>query len=349
MPSSHVGQTVELKAEQITVLGTCNPVDYPFKAKKKHPLDYIRQYPHLRARTTTFASLLRMRNEAAMALHTFYQDEGYIWVHTPVLTTNNCEELGDLFQIEPESYFQSELCSEEGGTSKPTHYFGSPTYLTVSGQLHAEMMACGMTSVYTFGPTFRAEKSQTRRHLSEFWMFEAESCCFESVEDLTEIIERSIKWTVSQLMDKYAEDLHYFHSSFSPTAQVHVDKAVKQEFVRMPYAEAIEVLKQNDDKFQFRPEWGADLQTEHEVYLVKHCGDIPVFVTDFPAELKPFYARDNGNSTVRVLAILMILLSIWMVGGDNLQLVHPRWASLSCGCQILLATKMRNDDRRSDL
>jgi asparaginyl-tRNA synthetase len=146
-------------------------------------------------------------------------------------------------------------------------------------------------------------------------MFEAESCCFESVEDLTEIIERSIKWTVSQLMDKYAEDLHYFHSSFSPTAQVHVDKAVKQEFVRMPYAEAIEVLKQNDDKFQFRPEWGADLQTEHEVYLVKHCGDIPVFVTDFPAELKPFYARDNGNSTAAAVDLLVPTVGE-LVGGS---------------------------------
>ncbi|XP_062513782.1 probable asparagine--tRNA ligase, mitochondrial isoform X2 [Corticium candelabrum] len=239
-----------------------------------------------------------------MALHSFYQNEGYLWVHSPILTTNNCEELGDLFQVEPESYFQGTSSVDEHTNSRVS-FFGLPTYLTVSGQLHAEMLACGMTSVYTFGPTFRAEKSQTRRHLAEFWMFEAESCNYEIMEDLTQVLEKCIKWTLKHLMDNYEEDIYYFHKTFSSQSQADVAIALRKEFVRMTYTEAVKMLKQNDSEFQFKPEWGGDLQSEHERHLVKYCGNAPVFVTDFPRSLKPVYARDNGDSTAATVDLLV--------------------------------------------
>ncbi|XP_065830350.1 asparaginyl-tRNA synthetase-like [Oscarella lobularis] len=300
-PSFHRGQLVELKADEITVLGQCNPKEYPFKAKRRHSLDYIRQHPHLKSRTSFFSSVLRAKNAASVALHAFLQESGYIQVHTPVLTTNDCEELGDLFQVEPQSYF-------EASSDRRSHFFGTPVFLTGSGQLHAELLACGLGSVYTFGPTFRAEKSHTRRHLAEFWMLEPESCRLDSMENLTNFIENCLKCTLKSCLSKCEADV-YFVSDYSSQGEnkslVHLESAIEKPYLRISYTEAIRILESSNETFEFEPKWGCDLQSEHERFIVRYCNNTPVFVTDFPIELKPFYARDNGDNTAAAVDLLV--------------------------------------------
>uniref|UniRef100_A0AAQ4R411 Asparaginyl-tRNA synthetase 2, mitochondrial n=1 Tax=Gasterosteus aculeatus aculeatus TaxID=481459 RepID=A0AAQ4R411_GASAC len=223
-------QPFELEADRIHVVGDCDPVDFPFKIKERHSLEYIRQFPHLRCRTNAFSSLLRIRSEATTAVHSYFKENGFVQIHTPVITSNDCEGAGELFQVEPSS-----PNNEEG-----EKFFSVPAFLTVSGQLHLEVMSGAFSRVYTFGPTFRAENSQSRRHLAEFYMVEAEVSFTQSLEDLTK--------------------------------------------------------------------WGCDLQTEHEKHLVKHCGNIPVFVTDYPYDLKPFYARDNLDHPEHTAAAVDLLV-----------------------------------------
>ncbi|KAM3934771.1 asparaginyl-tRNA synthetase [Leptodactylus fuscus] len=294
-------QNVELKAEDIRVLGECDTKDFPFKIKEHHPPEYVRQYPHLRCRTNTFSSLLRVRSEATSAIHQFFKSNGYVHIHTPVITSNDCEGAGELFQVEA-SHRVGTQKEEDGG------FFGVPAFLTVSGQLHLEVMSGGFNKVFTFGPTFRAENSQSRRHLAEFYMVEAEVSFTESLEDIMQIMENLFKDTTTAILSKCPEDMNLFFKFVSPGQQGRLERMIKNTFIVMSYTEALEILKKAATSFQYKTEWGCDLQTEHEKYLVRHCGDVPVFVINYPYDLKPFYARDNEDGPQRTVAAVDLLI-----------------------------------------
>ncbi|XP_031243277.1 probable asparagine--tRNA ligase, mitochondrial isoform X2 [Mastomys coucha] len=256
-------QNVELKAEKIEVIGNCEAKAFPIKYKERHPLEYLRQYPHLRCRTNALASILRVRSEATAAIHSYFKDNGFVHIHTPVLTSNDCEGAGELFQVEPSSKVK---VPEE-------NFFDVPAFLTVSGQLHLEVMSGAFTQVFTFGPTFRAENSQSRRHLAEFYMVEAEISFVESLQDLMQVMEELFKVTTEIVLSCCPEDVELCHQ-FIASGQ----------------------------------KWGVDLQTEHEKYLVRHCGNIPVFVINYPSELKPFYMRENEDGPQHTVAAVDLLV-----------------------------------------
>uniref|UniRef100_A0A8C5EM79 Aminoacyl-transfer RNA synthetases class-II family profile domain-containing protein n=1 Tax=Gouania willdenowi TaxID=441366 RepID=A0A8C5EM79_GOUWI len=260
--SPHQKQAVELEAQRIHVIGECDPVDFPFKIKERHNLEYLRQFPHLRCRTNAFSSLLRIRSEATAAFHSFFKDNGFVQIHTPVITSNDCEGAGELFQVEPSSV----------GDAHREFFFSVPAFLTVSGQLHLEVMSGAFSRVYTFGPTFRAENSQSRRHLAEFYMVEAELGFLRSLNDLTKVMEDMFKSTTEQVLARCVEDVDLFH------------------------------------RHRLSLQWGCDLKTEHEKHLVKHCGNVPVFVTDYPYRLKPFYARANQDPPQNTAAAVDLLV-----------------------------------------
>ncbi|XP_036419129.1 probable asparagine--tRNA ligase, mitochondrial [Colossoma macropomum] len=294
-------QRVELQAQNVEVVGECSPVDFPFKIKERHSLEYIRQFPHLRCRTNAFSSLLRIRSEATAATHSYFRDNGFVQIHTPIITSNDCEGAGELFQVEPSG-------NEHSLDKENPHFFSVPAYLTVSGQLHLEVMAGAFPAVYTFGPTFRAENSQSRRHLAEFYMVEAEISFIESLEDLMKVMEDLFKASTEHLLSQCAEDVGLFHKFISPGQREKVDLMLKSSFNVISYTEAIDILSRNSEQFTFKTEWGCDLQTEHEKFLVKHCGNVPVFVTDYPYDLKPFYARDNQDQPRHTAAAVDLLV-----------------------------------------
>ncbi|KAM4627300.1 asparaginyl-tRNA synthetase [Polymixia lowei] len=290
-------QPVELQADQIHVVGQCNPLDFPFKIKERHSLEYIRQFPHLRCRTNVFSSLLRIRSEATAAIQTYFKENGFVQIHTPVITSNDCEGAGELFQVEP-----------SGQAKEKNHFFSVPAFLTVSGQLHLEVMSGAFSRAYTFGPTFRAENSQSRRHLAEFYMVEAELSFTRSLEDLTKVMEDVVRSATERVLAHCAEDVDLFHKHVNPGCREIVDRMLKTKFNVITYTEAIDILNSSSQKFVFPTNWGCDLQTEHEKYLVKHCGNIPVFVTDYPYDLKPFYARDNQDHPEHTTAAVDLLV-----------------------------------------
>ncbi|KAG5837446.1 hypothetical protein ANANG_G00239330 [Anguilla anguilla] len=299
--SPHKKQNVELKAAQIRVIGDCNPVDFPFKVKERHGLEYIRQFPHLRCRTNAFGSLLRIRSEATSAIHAFFKENHFVQIHTPVISSNDCEGAGEIFQVEP-------AVRDRTSDEESPHFFSVPAYLTVSGQLHLEVMAGTFPCVYTFGPAFRAETSQSRRHLAEFYMVEAELSFTQSLEDLLTVMENLFKFTTECLLSRCAEDIELFHKYIAPGHKERLDLMLKDKFKVITYTEAIDLLSRSSQTFEFKTEWGCDLQTEHEKYLVKHCGNVPLFVIDYPYELKPFYARDNEDQPRHTAAAVDLLV-----------------------------------------
>lgn len=296
--SPHQKQPVELEAEHIRVVGECNPVDFPFKIKERHSLEYIRQLPHLRCRTNAFSSLLRIRSEAAAAIHSYFKDNGFLHIHTPTITSNDCEGAGELFKVEPSGPDYKD--NEE--------FFSVPAFLTVSGQLHLEVMSGAFSRVYTFGPTFRAENSQSRRHLAEFFMVEAEISFTESLEELTKVIEGMFRSATEHVLAHCVEDVDLFHRRVTPGHRDTVEAMLNKSFPLITYTEAIDILHHSSENFTFPTDWGCDLMTEHEKYLVKHCGNVPVFVTDYPYELKPFYARDNQDHPKHTAAAVDLLV-----------------------------------------
>ncbi|KAK2520189.1 Nars2 [Columba guinea] len=298
--SPHRMQNMELKAETIRVVGPCDTWLFPLKMKERHPLEYVRQFPHLRCRNNTLGSLLRIRSEATAAIHSFFQDNGYVHIHTPIITSNDCEGAGELFQIE--------ASNEAKESAEKTHFFNVPAFLTVSGQLHLEVMAGAFTHVFTFGPTFRAENSQSRRHLAEFYMVEAELSFTENLQDVTQVIEDLVKTATSTVLSKCPRDVELFHKYVAPAQKDRLEQMLKNKFVTISYNEAVEILKQASQTFTFKPEWGCDLQTEHEKYLVKHCGEVPLFVINYPYNLKPFYMRDNEDGPQRTVAAVDLLV-----------------------------------------
>ncbi|KFQ26945.1 hypothetical protein N331_09745, partial [Merops nubicus] len=296
--SPHQKQNMELQAETIRVVGACDTWSFPLKLRRRHPLEYVRQLPHLRCRTSALGALLRIRSEATAAIHSFFQDNGYVHIHTPIITSNDCEGAGELFQIE--------RSNEARESSEKTHFFNVPAFLTVSGQLHLEVMAGAFTHVFTFGPTFRAENSQSRRHLAEFYMVEAELAFTESLQDIMQVMEDLFKTATSTVLSKCPHDVELFHKYIAP-AQYLKDLFFFSSY-RISYNEAVEILKQASQAFTFKPEWGCDLQTEHEKYLVKHCGEVPVFVINYPYDLKPFYMRDNEDGPQHTVAAVDLLV-----------------------------------------
>ncbi|KAM6933340.1 asparaginyl-tRNA synthetase [Xenentodon cancila] len=296
--SPHQKQPVELDADQIRVVGECNPVDFPFKIKERHPLEYIRHFPHLRCRTNAFSALLRIRSEAAAAIHSYFKNNGFVQIHTPIITSNDCEGAGELFKVEPSGpdYEDDE------------NFFSVPAFLTVSGQMHLEVMSGAFSRVYTFGPTFRAENSQSRRHLAEFFMVEAEISFIQSLEDLTKVMEDMFKSATEHVLAHCVEDVDLFHKHVTPGHRDTVEAMLTETFPVITYSEAIDILKRSSEMFTFPTDWGCDLMTEHEKYLVKHCGNIPIFVTDYPYDLKPFYARDNQDHPKHTAAAVDFLV-----------------------------------------
>jgi asparaginyl-tRNA synthetase len=288
------GQNIELKAAEITLYGDCPP-EYPLQ-KKRHSFEFLRTIAHLRARTNTLGAVMRVRNACATAIHTFFQEKGFIWVHTPIITANDCEGAGELFTVTSLDLKKPANFAED--------FFGKRAYLTVSGQLQAEVMAMALSNVYTFGPTFRAENSNTSRHLAEFWMVEPEMafCDLEGDQDLAEAF---LKYIFKFVLENCPEDLQFFNERIDKTVLSTAENIVNSEFGRITYSEAIELLEKADRQFEFPVEWGVDLQSEHERYLAEELFKKPVIVTNYPKTIKAFYMRlDDNNKTVSAMDIL---------------------------------------------
>ncbi len=303
------GQRIELQAEVIEVVGNADPETYPLQ-KKRHSFEYLRTIAHLRPRTNAFGAVFRLRNACSYAIHNFFQERGFIWVHTPIISTSDCEGAGEMFGVT--SLDLSKLAANSAG--KPLDYaqdfFGKPAYLTVSGQLEAEIMAMAFSNVYTFGPTFRAENSNTSRHLAEFWMVEPEMA-FCDLEGDADLAEEFLKYLFSYVLNHCHEDMEFFQARVSDRVITNAENIINHPFERITYTEAIKILEQTSKTFEFPIEWGIDLQSEHERYLAEEHFQKPVIVMDYPAGIKAFYMRLNGEfgedsqtQTVRAMDIL---------------------------------------------
>ncbi|XP_064099115.1 asparaginyl-tRNA synthetase-like [Macrobrachium nipponense] len=312
---SHKGQDIELLAEEIQVIGENNLENYPFKARTKSTPDYVRQHLHLRGRTN-FSSLLRVRSQAKMAIHNYFTSEDFINIDTPLLTGNDCEGAGEVFFVE------TPTSNKENSESSPhAKFFNHPVYLTVSGQLHLEAMVSGLSRVYNFNPAFRAENSQSRRHLSEFWMVEAEEGFLKGssgFQSLTERVESLIKYTTQYVLDRQEEDIFYCWKQNQDTEKV-VRASLQKQFGLLPYSEAIEILKANSHNFKRQPVQGEDLGREHELYLTKHMGNIPVFVIDWPKKIKAFYMCPQEEDPNLVYGLDLLFPNVGEVVGGGLR------------------------------
>lgn len=297
--SSGTGQDREIQATEIEVLGWVDdPETYPI-AKKRHTFEYLRTVAHLRPRTNTFGAIARVRNAIAKAVHDYFNDHGFLWVNTPIITASDCEGAGELFRV-------STLDSiARGQTDFSADFFGAETFLTVSGQLNVETFCCALSKVYTFGPTFRAENSNTSRHLAEFWMIEPE-LAFATLDDDAALAEDFLRFIIRRLLDQNAEDLAFFNDQIDKTVLARLEHVANTPFVRMDYTDAVNVLQKSGQKFEFPVQWGLDLQSEHERYLCeKHVGG-PVVLVNYPKEIKAFYMRQNDDGrTVAAMDVLV--------------------------------------------
>ena len=288
------GQNVEVQATDIVVLGEC-PADYPMQ-KKGQTMEYMRQYAHMRIRTNTFGAVFRIRHNMAIAIHKFFHDKGFYYFHTPLITASDCEGAGEMFQVTTKNLY--DLKKDENGQIIYTDdFFGKMTSLTVSGQLEGELGATGLGQIYTFGPTFRAENSNTPRHLAEFWMIEPE-VCFIDLPDLMDLEEEFIKYCVQWALDNCEDDLEFLNKMIDNGLIERLKSVVNTEFVRLPYTKGIEILEEaakNGKKFEFPVSWGCDLASEHERYLVEEHFKKPVIMIDYPKDIKAFYMKQNED------------------------------------------------------
>ncbi|CCW35698.1 asparaginyl-tRNA synthetase [Chthonomonas calidirosea] len=306
VPSPASGQPVELKAKAIFVYGTADPASYPLQ-KKGHTMEFLREIAHLRPRSNTFGAVFRVRNALAKAIHDFFQERGFLYVHTPIITTSDCEGAGAMFGVTTLDLMNLPRYGEGpriGEIDFSQDFFGKPAYLTVSGQLEAEIFALAFTNVYTFGPTFRAENSNTPRHLAEFWMVEPEMAFCDLQDDIA-LAEEFLKAIIAKVMDECLPDLEFFNKRFDPQVLETLEHVVKSSFAHVSYTEAIEILQKSGRNWEFPVHWGADLQSEHERYLTEEVFRRPVIVTDYPKEIKAFYMRVNEDGrTVRAMDVL---------------------------------------------
>ncbi|MBN8563232.1 MAG: asparagine--tRNA ligase [Leptolyngbya sp. UWPOB_LEPTO1] len=302
VPSPGKGQRIELKAESVKVYGEADPETYPLQ-KKRHSFEFLREIGHLRSRTNTLGAVFRVRNACATAIHQFFQERGFLWVHTPVITASDCEGAGEMFAVTSLNLKQPPL-NDQKEIDYSQDFFGKPAYLTVSGQLEAEIMAMAFSNVYTFGPTFRAENSNTSRHLAEFWMVEPEMAFCDLDGDM-DLAEAFLKYIFSYVMEHCPEDMEFFNKLIDQSVLSTAENIINNQFERITYTKAIELLEKADKKFEYPVEWGLDLQSEHERYLAEDLFKKPTIVTDYPTEIKAFYMRlsDDGK-TVRAMDIL---------------------------------------------
>jgi asparaginyl-tRNA synthetase len=296
------GQKVELQAEEVEVLGWADPDVYPLQ-KKRHSFEFLRTIAHLRPRTNTFGAVARVRNAMSLAIHTFLQERGFIYLHTPIITGSDCEGAGEMFRVT--AFDLDEVPRKEGQVDFEKDFFSAPANLTVSGQLEAEIYALSMGDVYTFGPTFRAENSNTSRHLAEFWMVEPEMA-FCDLQGNLELAEAFIKYIINDVLEKCEEDMAFFNRFIDKSAIETLEGVVSKEFECLTYTEAIEILTESKEKFEFPVEWGSDLQSEHERYLCEKVFKKPVSLIDYPTQIKPFYMKVNEDGkTVRAMDVLV--------------------------------------------
>ena len=284
-------QPFEIQAETVTVEGASTP-DYPLQ-KKRHSMEYLRTISHLRPRTNTFQAVFRVRSLIAFAIHQFFQEKGFVYVHTPLITGSDCEGAGEMFQVTTMD-LNNIPKTEDGKVDYSQDFFGKPTNLTVSGQLNGETYAMAFRNIYTFGPTFRAENSNTTRHAAEFWMIEPEMA-FADLNDDMKLAEEMLKYVIRYVLEKAPKEMEFFNSFIDKGLLDRLNHVLNSEFGHVTYTEAIEILEKHNDKFDYKVSWGCDLQTEHERYLTEEIFKRPVFVTDYPKEIKAFYMKQNED------------------------------------------------------
>jgi asparaginyl-tRNA synthetase len=297
------GQATEVRASKISVLGQADPATYPLQ-KKGHSMEFLREIAHLRPRSNTFGAVMRVRHQVCRSIHEFFWENGFYYVHPPIITASDAEGAGQMFRVTTLDY--SKPPKDEGGVVDfSKDFFHKGTYLTVSGQLEAEAFACSMGKVYTFGPTFRAENSNTSRHLAEFWMVEPEMA-FYQLEDNMDLAEAFLKRIFHDVLQKCGDDMQFFKDRVEPTAISTLEGIVNSKFVRLSYTEAVDVLTKSGQTFEFPVKWGIDLQSEHERFLTEQHFKSPVILTDYPKTIKAFYMRLNDDDrTVRAMDVLV--------------------------------------------
>jgi asparaginyl-tRNA synthetase len=302
VPSPGKGQRIELKASSVTIYGEADPQTYPLQ-KKRHSFEFLRTIGHLRCRTNTLGAVMRVRNACATAIHQFFQERGFLWIHTPIITANDCEGAGELFAITSLDLDKLPR-NDKQAVDYSQDFFGRRAYLTVSGQLEAEVMATAFQNVYTFGPTFRAENSNTSRHLAEFWMVEPEMA-FCDLEGDQQWAEEFLKYIFKYVLETCLEDLEFFNQRIDDSVLATAENIVDNEFVRITYTEAVNYLEKAQRTFEYQVEWGIDLQSEHERYLAEELFKKPLIVTNYPKEIKAFYMRLNEDEkTVAAMDVL---------------------------------------------
>ena len=306
-------QPFELKASAVTVLGASSP-EFPLQPKK-HSFEFLRTIAHLRPRANTFNAVFRVRSVAAQAIHAFFASRGFVYVHTPIITASDAEGAGEMFRVTTLDIGNPPR-TEDGEVDFREDFFSAPTNLTVSGQLEAECFALAFNNVYTFGPTFRAENSNTPRHAAEFWMIEPE-IAFADLEDDMQLAEDLTKYVVRDVLEKCPREIDFFNKFVDNTLKARLEAVVGAEFVRVTYTEAIDILKKSGQKFEFPTEWGAALQSEHERYLTEKVFGRPVFVTDYPKEIKAFYMRLNDDGKTVAAADMLVPGIGELIGGSQ--------------------------------
>ena len=321
-------QPLEVKATEIEVEGVSSP-DYPLQ-KKRHSVEYLRTIQHLRPRTNLFSAAFRVRSAAAYAVHEFFQSRGFVYVNTPIITGSDCEGAGEMFRVTTLDLNNLPL-KEDGTVDDSKDFFGKPTSLTVSGQLNAENFAMAFGDVYTFGPTFRAEVSYTQRHAAEFWMIEPEMA-FADLNDYMDTAEAMVKYIINRTMERCPQEMEFFNSFVDKGLLERLHNVVSNDFGRVSYTEAVEILKNSGRKFEYPVEWGIDLQTEHERYLTEEVFKKPIFVTDYPKDIKAFYMRMNDDGKTVAAADCLVPGIGEIIGGsqreERLEMLEKRMDEL---------------------
>lgn len=321
-------QPLEIHAETVTLEGASAP-EYPLQ-KKRHSLEYLRSIAHLRPRTNTFEAVFRVRSVAAYAIHKFFNENGFVYAHTPLITGSDCEGAGEMFRVTTLDPLNPPK-NDKGEVDYTQDFFGKPTSLTVSGQLEAESMALAFGKVYTFGPTFRAENSNTPRHAAEFWMIEPE-IAFADLEDDMDLAQHMIKYVLEYVLERCPEEMEFFNNFYDKGLLERLSMIINSDFARITYTEAVKLLEENKDKFQYPVYWGCDLQTEHERYLTEQIMKKPVFVTDYPKEIKAFYMRLNDDGKTVAAVDLLVPGVGEIIGGsqreERLEVLQARMKEL---------------------
>ncbi len=321
-------QPFELKAAKVEIEGASTP-NYPLQ-NKKHSLEFLRSIGHLRPRANTFSAVFRVRSVAAQALHSFFAENGFVYVNTPIITTSDCEGAGEMFRVTTLDVNDPPK-NEDGSVDFSKDFFGKAANLTVSGQLQAECFALAFNKVYTFGPTFRAENSNTPRHAAEFWMIEPEMA-FADLDDYMDTAEAMIKYVVADVLKKCPEEIAFFNRFIDTGLKARLEALVNSDFGRVSYTEAVKLLKDSGEKFEYPVEWGCDLQTEHERYLTERVYGKPVFVTDYPKDIKAFYMRMNDDGKTVAAADMLVPGVGELIGGsqreERLDLLKSRIAEM---------------------